>query len=130
MAQVDALTNDDVAELLDENLPEDPEELKKYVFKRVLEKEAIERKNALNAMSAEDREAFLETEGMPQQLQIFHNKARDVHNDVMGLPAAEFQKHTQDWNFSRGWRSIDVAMPSPPPEHTFEELPIIKETTN
>ena len=39
--------------------------------------------DALLSMSAEDREAYLETEGMPVQLQLFHTKAKELHNEFV-----------------------------------------------
>ena len=42
----DALTNADVDEMLNEQLPDNEEDLKKFVLKRVLEKEAISRKSS------------------------------------------------------------------------------------
>ena len=32
------------------------------------------------------------------------------------------------WDFSRGHKTLDLALPNPTPEHTYNELPIIKET--
>ena len=103
----DALTNADVEEMMNENLPDNEEDLKKFVLKRVMEKEAINRKSlffffslfllslilfylfltfsnlidGLLAMSAEERELYLETEGMPVQLQLYHSRAKDLHNE-------------------------------------------------
>jgi heme/copper-type cytochrome/quinol oxidase subunit 1 len=47
--------------------------------------------------------------------------------DKRGASISERLRIAKSVELSRGVFTIEWALPSPPPEHTFEELPIIKE---
>eukprot|EP01087_Luapelamoeba_hula_P003250 TRINITY_DN13049_c0_g1_i1.p1 TRINITY_DN13049_c0_g1~~TRINITY_DN13049_c0_g1_i1.p1 ORF type:complete len:207 (-),score=29.65 TRINITY_DN13049_c0_g1_i1:173-760(-) len=44
----------------------------------------------------------------------------------LGLPRSEHEKFRADYDISQGYTTLEWVLPSPPPEHTFDELPIIK----
>jgi hypothetical protein len=46
----------------------------------------------------------------------------------LGVPAEQAAKFRNEHDISKGYLTLEWILPSPPPEHTFEELPIIKET--
>lgn len=48
---------------------------------------------------------------------------RELH-----ISPEEAPKFRKDYDISKGYLTLEWILPSPPPEHTFEELPIIKET--
>jgi heme/copper-type cytochrome/quinol oxidase subunit 1 len=45
----------------------------------------------------------------------------------LGIAAEQAAKFRKEHDISRGYLTLEWILPSPPPEHTFEELPIIKE---
>jgi len=47
--------------------------------------------------------------------------------DWLKLSRAEHAKFREDHDISKGYMSLEWVLPSPMPEHTFNELPIIKE---
>jgi len=43
------------------------------------------------------------------------------------LPREQHEQFRKDYDISKGYMSLEWVLPSPMPEHTFDELPIIKE---
>jgi heme/copper-type cytochrome/quinol oxidase subunit 1 len=46
----------------------------------------------------------------------------------LNIPAEQAAKFRKEHDISKGYLTLEWILPSPPPEHTFEELPILKET--
>mmetsp|Transcript_27575 Transcript_27575/g.77054 ORF Transcript_27575/g.77054 Transcript_27575/m.77054 type:complete len:160 (-) Transcript_27575:43-522(-) len=107
---------------------ETEEELRRAFLKAAWKKEIGERRETLLNMSEDDRNLYLETEGMPYNLMMVHLYARD-YLAKNNLPVSDVAKYCQEWNFSRGVETLDVVQPSPAPEHTVDETPIIKQCT-
>merc|ERR1711974_159471 len=47
-------------------------------------------------------------------------------NDLLNIPAEEQPKFRKEVDISQGYTTLEWVLPSPPPLHTFEELPIVK----
>jgi len=47
--------------------------------------------------------------------------------EALKVPRSEHAQFRRDHDISQGHQTLEWVLPSPPPEHTFDELPIIKE---
>jgi len=45
----------------------------------------------------------------------------------LNLPREQHEQFRKDYDISKGYMSLEWVLPSPMPEHTFDELPIVKE---
>lgn len=87
--------------------------------------DAKEREKLIESLEADEQELFLETEQMPYALARHHAKVMDLLKRL-NVPKDKWDEAIHSWNISPGYETLEWTLPSPPPFHCFDELPIIK----
>mmetsp|Transcript_8375 Transcript_8375/g.12739 ORF Transcript_8375/g.12739 Transcript_8375/m.12739 type:complete len:210 (-) Transcript_8375:51-680(-) len=90
--------------------------------------EAEERQHFLDSLPDEDAELYTEIEGMPIPLARHHTSVITVFKQL-NIPKDQWESTLAKYNLSAGVDTLEDTLPSPPPFHTFDELPIVKETS-